>query len=59
MEGKFDVIYINHPDNNHDELAEENNSKRENFKSGRSHRIRDDENSTVNSVIGKILTLSL
>ena len=58
MEVKFDVMYMNHPSRNHDEWAEEKQSKIESYKNGKYQITRDGENSTGNSGSGKSLTLS-
>ena len=58
MEKKFDGMYMNHPENKHDECDEESQRKREAYKNVRPHRTRDSENSTGNNGSGKILTLS-
>ena len=57
MKGKFDVIYINHTVNNHDEWANGNQNKREANKKGRYQLTIDCENSTGSGGSGKCLAL--
>ena len=57
MEGKFDGMYMNHPPNKHNELAEEKKRKREAYKKVRSQSTRGCKNSTGSIRSRKFLTL--